>query len=86
MESKAIRKENERKEKEQRRAAQKEKESAAKNTRDRDRKRPNESNETHRETKRQHVEGAKDIPVVGGHAKSDQDSMKAPESRNPGKG
>src|ERR1044071_9057133 len=55
FESKALRRENERKEKEARRAAQKEAATAASN-RERDRKRPNESGDAHRETKRPHVD------------------------------
>ncbi|KAK5656333.1 hypothetical protein OQA88_4713 [Cercophora sp. LCS_1] len=92
LESKAIRKENERKEKEQRRAAQKDKETTAKNPRDRDRKRPNESGDTAREPKRQHVEEAhvekggeqrapqaKEMTVVGGQTKPDQGSTRPSE-------
>ncbi|KAK1760822.1 hypothetical protein QBC47DRAFT_15275 [Echria macrotheca] len=54
FESKALRRENERKEKEARRAL---KEAASGNSRDKDRKRPNDSNDGHRESKRPHVEG-----------------------------
>ena len=57
FESKALRRENERKEKERekelRKAAQKETSSG---TRERDRKRPNDSSDIHRESKRPHVE------------------------------
>ena len=55
FESKALRRENEKKEKELRRAAQKE--AAGGNARERDRKRPNESTDVPRESKRPHVDG-----------------------------
>lgn len=63
FESKALRRENEKKEKELRRAAQKE--ATASGTRERDRKRPNESGDTSRDFKRLHVDEGADKVAQG---------------------
>lgn len=58
FESKALRRENERKEREARKAAEKgARDSGSRDNKD-SKKRPPESNEAHRESKRQHVEKA----------------------------
>lgn len=96
FESKALRRENEKKEKEARRAAQKES-AASSSTRDKDRKRPNESTDNPRESKRPHLEGdgsrnenapkssqqrspRRERPPTGGQSRSSPTST-APASR-----
>lgn len=68
FESKALRRENERKDREARKAAEKGSGSASKDSKD-SRKRPPEANDATRESKRQHVE--KSAEAVTGASKAD---------------
>lgn len=67
FESKALRRENERKDREARKAAEKGSGSTSKDNKD-SRKRPPEANDANRETKRQHVEKSADAASGSGEA------------------